>query len=94
MFGPAGTNRPSGATGCVKSHAIKNVVLNERGMLGWEGFEPSTSRLKAGCSTTELPTLLSFSPLLYYCAHGSYREVQLYTIQIYLLEINWLLRVL
>ncbi len=65
MFGPDGTNGPSAAIGRVKYYAIKNVVLNERGVLGWEGFEPSTSRLKAGCSTTELPTLLSFSSLWY-----------------------------
>gem|GEM_PF-3357817 len=31
-------------------------------ILGWVGFEPTTSRLKAECSTTELPTRVQ--PLL------------------------------
>jgi hypothetical protein len=29
---------------------------NKSKQMGWEGIEPSTNRLKAGCSTTELPT--------------------------------------
>src|SRR5262245_26242126 len=39
---------------------------------GWEGvaprvgFEPTTSRLTAGCSTTELPRNSGYAP----CAHG------------------------
>lgn len=36
--------------------AIYAKIKRKNKILGWVGFEPTTSRLKAECSTPELPT--------------------------------------